>query len=257
MALAGHPAARVAGIAGLEDLLRRAHELREAGDWGDEAARVYEQLAERAPQAAGPLVMLASCHERAGRSREARVAYERALALPDRGRFDRRIRNGLKRARSLERAAGLSTVTDALRVAGLARDEGRADLALAASARGVELATSPGEQTAALACRASIVLDAGRPGEALELARRSIAADPSRETNRQTYAVLVAALLEAGRTDDAKAEGERLLAANPTDPGSARALAAAYRRLFELTGERRWQAAAESCRARAAGPRLR
>ncbi|MCC6223370.1 MAG: tetratricopeptide repeat protein [Thermoleophilia bacterium] len=202
-------------------------------------------------------MLLAACHERAGRFREARATYERALALPDRGRFDRRIRNGLKRARSLDRAAGISAVADALRVAGLAREQGKAELALAASSRAVELATSPGERTAALGCRASIVLDAGRPGEALELARRSIGIDPSRETNRQTYAVLVAALLEAGRTDDAKAEGERLLAANPTDPGSARALAGAYRRLFELTGERRWQAAAESCRARAAGPRLR
>ncbi len=201
--------------------------------------------------------MLASCHERAGRFREARAAYERALALPDRGRFDRRIRNGLKRARSLERTAGLATVADALRVATLARDEGRADLALAASRRALELATSPGEQTVALACRASIVLGAGRAADALELARRSLGIDASRESNRETYAVLVAALLEVGRTDDAKAEGERLLAANPTDPGSARTLAAAYRRLFELTSDPRWQAAAESCRARAAGPRLR
>ena len=201
--------------------------------------------------------MLASCHERAGRHRDARAAYERALALPDHGRFDRRIRNGLKRARSLERAAGLATVADALRVAALARDEGRADLALAASGRALELAASPGEQTAALACRASIVLGAGRAADALELARRSLGIDASRETNRETYAVLVAVLLEVGRTDDAKAEGERLLAANPTDPGSARTLAAAYRRLFELTSDPRWQAAAESCRARAAGPRLR
>lgn len=201
--------------------------------------------------------MLASCHERAGRVRDARAAYEGALALPDRGRFDRRIRNGLKRARSLERAAGLASVADALRVAALARDDGRADLALAASGRALELARSPGEETAALACRASIVLGAGRAAEALELARRSLGIDASRETNRETYAVLVAVLLEVGRTDDAKAEGERLLAVNPTDPTVARALAAAYRRLFERTGEPRWQAAAESCRARAAGQRLR
>jgi tetratricopeptide (TPR) repeat protein len=201
--------------------------------------------------------MLAACWERAERWADARAAYERALALPDRGRFDQRARNGLKRARGLERASRIADFSEAVRVATLARENGKADLALAASRRALELASGPEQETTALACRASILQTAGRSAEALELLRYSIKLDPSRETNRATYTCLVTALLGAGRTDDAKAEGERLLEANPADPAVARALAAVYQRLFERTGDGRWKAAAESCRARAAGPRVR
>lgn len=244
----------------LHDLLRRAGEFRDAGDFGEEAAGVYRRLSELQPSAPGPYVMLATCHERAGRWREARETYQRALALPDRGRFDRRIRNGLKRARAGERVARLDDFAEALRVAGLAHESGGdPDLALVASGRALELAATREQETAALARRAAILRTLGRPEEALGLLRYSLELDSSREANTASYACLVACLTDLGRTAEAKIEGERLLRALPGDPWVLSALGAAYARLHRETGDPRWQAAAESClaRVRGGGPRPR
>ncbi len=239
-------------MAELENLLLRAHELRERGDWGANAAEVYERLVELLPDEAGPLVMLATCYEHAGRWADARAAYERAGKLKHKGRFEQRIRNGLRRARARERVARLGDFAQALRVARLAQDTGGdVDLALVASARALELASSVEQETAALACRADVLRAAKRPDEALELLRYAIKLDPSLDTNLAVRTSLVGALLDAGRPREAQAEGERLLKVHPDDPAVARALGAVYARLHAETGEPRWKSASESAYARA------
>jgi tetratricopeptide (TPR) repeat protein len=238
-------------MAELENLLLRAQELRERGDWGADATEVYERLVELLPEQPGPAVMLATCYEHAGRWSEARAAYERGASLKDKGRFEQRIKNGLRRARARERVARLDDFAQALRVARLAHEtRGDLDLALVASARALELASSLEQETAAVACRADILRTAKKPDDALDLLRYAVKLDPSLETNLAVRTSLVGALLDAGRPREAQAEGERLMKAHPDDTSVARALGAVYARLHAETGDPRWKSASESAYAR-------
>jgi tetratricopeptide (TPR) repeat protein len=158
-----------------------------------------------------------------------------------------------RRAAAVVAASELPTTDAAIEAARRAREAGEEEIALAAAARGVELAIPGSKQRiTALTVQGATLRRFDRVHEALPVLREAVALSPSPEENAPAHTALVAALRELRRYREAVPLAEAVLEASPEDSYMLWAAVALFIALWSEGGDPRARARAEAYAERAA-----
>jgi len=217
------------------ELVQRATELANAGQWGAEALAVNRELVTRHTEAAGARFRLALCFEQAGELGGARDSFARFLERRESGLEARIARRRVALLDERARAAKTRSTQRALALGLKLARAGQLERAQGWYVRAEELARTPNERARALTGQASVLRTERKFAAALRTAERALAAQPSHENNLAAHAIKIALLADLGRLKEAKAEADALLAKRPRNRIACATAGRVYMELFART----------------------
>lgn len=196
-------------------------------------ALIQEKLKEMQDRAAEQAVADRQAEERAREQRERDKLLERQQQERDEQlKREQHEREQQRHRQLIEEARAMTSLGDVRGLAIAAREARDYAVSLVYHERSLELATSKGDRTGALAAYASTLRQVRRPADALAALRESLELEPARDRNKHSYTSLVATLRELEHLDEARTEGESLLAMHPDDSWVLFALGRVFKDLF-------------------------